>query len=228
MSDGHVIIEIPRWQKMAKNGQLMDRADIRGVGFVSLLSERETFLFYKGIAKRPKLVFKRRRELLASWREGLKQFRALRLIDLIPNRVSVKQAPSGVAERMPRVVHATRLTLGSFALGLILVAASIVTEGGWRTGYQYAAAAAFVLAWEAVRFGVWKNPDNEKRWVHSTLIDTGKAMGVLLSVALAGALVAQLGAATERSAHAEPPCAVWTDHGGAPVCVAPRAHLHTL
>ena len=206
MSDGHVIIDIPRWQERARNGNFLDRADIRGVGFVSLLSKRETFLFYKGIAKRPRLVFKRWRELLASWREGLRRFRALRPRDLIPKRAFVEHAPSGVAERMPRVVRATRLTLTSFAFGLILVAASIITEGGWRVGYQYAAAAAFVLAWEAVRFGVWKNPHEEKRWVRATLIDTGKAMGVLLGVALAGALVAQLGAAAENGAHAASSC----------------------
>ncbi|MEV6160243.1 hypothetical protein AB0L53_58910 [Nonomuraea sp. NPDC052129] len=178
----------------------MDRMDIRGVGFVSLLSNRETFLFYKGIAKRPGLVCRRWRELLKSWREGLRRFRAIRPRDLIPKRASAEQVPSGVAERMPRVVRATRLTLVSFALGLALVVASVIAEGTWGAGYQYAAAASFILAWEAIRFGVWKSPDDEKRWLRAALIDTGKVMGVLLSVAFAGAFVTQLNEAVEQNA----------------------------
>jgi hypothetical protein len=209
MSDGHVIIDIPRWQKKLRNGRFVDRDDMRGVGFVSLLSNRETFLFYKGIAKRPRLVIRRWRELLESWKEGLRRFRTLRPRDLLPKRVSAGQAPSGVAERMPRVVRATRLTLVSFALGLALVAATIITEGNWRAGCQYAAAAAFVLAWEAIRFGVWKSPDEEKRWVRATLIDTGKVMGVLLGIAFAGALVTQLNDAVEQNMHTSSASVPW-------------------
>ncbi|WP_308210538.1 hypothetical protein [Actinomadura luzonensis] len=200
MSDGHVIVDIPRWQKKLRNDQLADRDDIRGVGFVSLLSNRETFLFYRGIAKRPRMILRRRRELLTSWREGLRRFRSIRPRDLIPRRMSADQTPRGVADRMPRVVRATRLTLTSFALGLILVAASVIAGGNWRAGFQYAAAAAFVLAWEAIRFGVWKSPDEEKRWVRATLVDTAKVMGVLLGVALATALVTQFNKAVEQGA----------------------------
>ncbi|MGP3931300.1 hypothetical protein [Nonomuraea sp. KM88] len=105
-----------------------------------------------------------------------------------------------MADRMPRVVRATRLTLVSFAVGLALVAASVIAGGNWGAGYQYAAAAAFVLAWEAIRFGVWKSPDEEKRWLRAALIDTGKVMGLLLSVALAGAFITQLNDAVEQSA----------------------------
>ncbi len=198
MSDGHVILDIPRWQQKARNGQYVDRADIRGVGFISLMSSRETFLFYKGIAKRPRLLWRRRRELLASWRAGARRFRTLRPRDLIPRRSSAEEAPIGVADRMPRVVRATRLTLVAFASGLVLVGASVISAGGWRVGYQYAAATAFVLAWQAIRFGVWKDPAEEKHWVRATLIGTTKAMGLLLSVALAGALITQLDDAAEK------------------------------
>jgi hypothetical protein len=202
MSNGHVVVNIPRWQE-EKGGKFVDRTDIRGVGFVSLLSNRETFLFYKGIAKRPSLVYRRRCELWASWKEGIRRFRTIRPRDLIPKRSHEKQVPTGVADRMPRVVHATRLTLASFALGLILVAASIVAGGDWRVGYQYGAAGAFVLAWEAIRFGVWKSPDEEKRWVRATFIDTVKVIAVLLVVALAGALVAQVDERVEAGLRAQ-------------------------
>ncbi|MEV4565169.1 hypothetical protein AB0K12_15495 [Nonomuraea sp. NPDC049419] len=162
------------------------------------MSNRETFLFYKGIAKPLKLVWRRKRELITSWRAGARRFRALRLKDLIPKRAPV-EIPLGIADRMPRVVRATRLTLVAFAMGLVSVGLSVITTRGWQVGYQYAAAAAFVLAWQAIRFGVWKDPSEEKHWVRGTLIGTAKAMGLLLSVALAGALLSQLSDAVDKA-----------------------------
>lgn len=203
MSDKHEVIKIPRWQEKTRSGQFVDRADIRGVGFVSLLSNRETFLFYKGVAKRPLHVLTRWRELGLSWRDGWRQIRKLRPRDIIRRRPSSTATPSGVADRMPRVVRATRLTLGSFALALGLVGASVISDGGWRVGYQYGAVAAFILSWAAIRFGVWKNPEDEERWLRAALVDTGKAMVVLLFFALAGGLVAQIGDAVTTEAQVD-------------------------
>ncbi|GAA4200867.1 hypothetical protein GCM10022252_54720 [Streptosporangium oxazolinicum] len=107
---------------------------------------------------------------------------------------------------MPRVVRATRLTSGSFALGL--VGASIVSEGGGRAGCQYGAVAAFVLAWEAIRFGIWKSPEDERRWLRAALVDTGKAVAVLLGVALAGGVVTQIGEAVATPPAAARPYAI--------------------
>ncbi|WP_329079208.1 MULTISPECIES: hypothetical protein [unclassified Streptosporangium] len=208
MSDKHVVVKIPRWQTKTHSGRLVDRADIRGVGFVSLLSNRETFLFYKGVAKRPLYVFTRLPELGASWRDGWTQLRELRPKDIIRRAPPSTNAPSGVADRMPRVVRATRLTLGAFAFGLGLVGASIISEGGWRAGYQYGAVAAFVLAWEAIRFGVWKSPEDEERWLRAALADTGKAVAVLLGLALMGGVVTQIGDAVATPPAAARPYAI--------------------
>ena len=191
MSDGHICDpSIPRWQSRERNGRLVDRDDIRGVGFVSLFSNRETLLFYKGIAKRPRLVWRRFPSFLVQLPIGWRRFRQVARNDLFRRRPN--SGPTGVADRMPRVVRATQLTLISFSVGLILAIISILLgqKTGWRAGVQYSSTAAFVLAWDFLRFGIWKEPKSEPRWLKATLTDGAKSMSLLIILAVFAGLIA--------------------------------------
>lgn len=201
MSDRHNCDpKIPRWQRRDRTGKLTDRDDIRGVGFVRLLSNRETLLFYKGIAKRPHLVWRRFPEFLRQLPAGWSRFREVERDDLF--RRSPHDGPIGVAERMPRVVQATQLSLSSFTVGLFLAIIAILLgrSVGWRTGVQYSSTAAFIAAWDLLRFGIWKESDEEPRWVKATLVDTAKSMALLVVLAVASAALLAAAGHTSSSA----------------------------
>jgi hypothetical protein len=192
MSDGHVCDpKIQRWQVRLRNGKLVERSDIRGVGFVRLISNRETLLFYKGIARRPRDVIPGLlpSELKRRWRQGAERIRKLRLQDIVK---SPDETPLGVAEQMPEVVAATRVSLIAYAVGLIAVGASITVSGGSQTVEQYNAAAAFIVSWNTFRFGVWQVEAKESSWIRTTCIDSGKAFGVLVALALIGNMLSDL------------------------------------
>jgi hypothetical protein len=192
MSDGHVCDPaLQRWQARLRGGKLVERSDIRGAGFVQLISNRETLLFYKGIARRPRDVTPGLlpRELKRRWRQGAERIRHLRPQDIIKRS---DETPLGVAERMPRVIIATRTSLIAYVIGLIAVGASITVSGGSQTMEQYNAAAAFIISWNSFRFGVWKDEAKESRWIHTTCIDSGKAFGVLVALALSGNTLSDL------------------------------------
>jgi hypothetical protein len=83
---------------------------------------------------------------------------------------------------MPRVVQATRLSLTCVAVALLFVIVSAVVSGGLRRWMQYAATALFVYAWNFFRFGAWKSPGEERKWLKSSIFDSSKAMGVMILV----------------------------------------------
>lgn len=103
----------------------MDRDDVRGVGFVTLLSNRETLLFYRGVAKDPAEVFRGLRRLHIQFASG---FRALRALSWKTIFRAPSVGPAGVTERMPRVVRATRISLICFGVALMLVVVSVLTS----------------------------------------------------------------------------------------------------
>lgn len=110
--------KLQRWQARSKSGAVIERGDMRGVGFVRLLSNRETMLFHKGIAKRPLDVLSglRPRLLRERWARGLARVRELRPRDLIERGDA---SPQGVTSRMPKVVQATRFTLVSVTIQVV-------------------------------------------------------------------------------------------------------------
>lgn len=184
MSDGHLCNpSIQRWQERAING-LVERTDIRGVGFVMLISNSETLLFYKGLARRPRDVLPGLQELPRRWRQSWARVRQMRPADLFER--GVNEGPLGVTSRMPRVIKATRLTLATYAAGLISVGVSALFHGGAQVIAQYIATAAFIIAWEAFRFGVWNDEESKPRWLRATLTDTSKVFGALIILALIG------------------------------------------
>lgn len=87
---------------------------------------------------------------------------------------------------MPRVVRATRFALAAYAVGLLAVGVSIFSKGNSQIAQQYDAAASFILAWNAFRFGVLRDEDAESPWLRDTVLDSIKALGVLIALAIIG------------------------------------------
>jgi hypothetical protein len=87
---------------------------------------------------------------------------------------------------MPRVVRATRLTLAAYAAGLIAVGTSVLLHGGAQVTAQYIATYSFILAWESFRFGVWNDESSKPRWLRDTVMDSSKAFGALVILAMIG------------------------------------------
>lgn len=186
LHDGHQCDpSVPRWKRKDRAGKLVDRPDIRGVGFVNLMSNRETLLFYKGMAKRPRDVIP---GLLRFRRKFKQDWEAIRSIS-IRTVFAPSDAPEGVASRMPRVVLSTRFALLSASAGLALVIPSAVVGGGVRRGLQYFATTLFLYAWNLFRFGAWKSAREEPSWRKAASVDTLKAMTVLVIAALLGGIL---------------------------------------
>jgi hypothetical protein len=196
LTDGHVVDPtLKRWQAKTRGGAV-ERQDIRGVGFVSLLSNRDTLLFHRGIAKRPRDVLVDAPRFRARFRSGWTAFRQLSWQSLL---VIPPDPVAGVAARMPTVVRATRFALLAFGVGLFLVGLSVTADGGAQHAVQYSATASFVLAWDAMRFGIWKDPADEPRWLRAAVVDTVKALLVMFALALAGLLLSHLDHAMHRA-----------------------------
>lgn len=164
-SDGHVVDpELPRWMALQpavdrqnRGRRRVERDDIRGVGFVMLFSNRETLLFYKGLAKRPGDVAPGLRNIPGDLRRRFRDLRSLPLREAIGFRGSSEEVlPQGVAARMPRVVAATRWVLGIILVGLLFVLLSVLLSGGWQTAAEFVASTAFITGWSLFRCGIWK------------------------------------------------------------------------
>jgi hypothetical protein len=84
------------------------------------------------------------------------------------------------------------VTLAAFGVGLILAIISILLgqSTGWSIGVQYSSTAAFVVAWDSLRFGIWKDPGSEPRWLKSALTDAAKSMSLLIILAIVAGLLA--------------------------------------
>jgi hypothetical protein len=183
MHDGHVCDpSVPRWKRKNRNGKLVDRADIRGVGFVSLMSNRETLLFYKGIAKRPRDIKPSLRGFANKIAQDWIAIRSLSIRAIFSTVPDIE----GVTTRMPRVVQSTRFALTSVAIGLLLVVVSVMMEGDARRWLQYSGTTSFLYAWNLFRFGAWKSSQEEPTWRKAATIDTLKAVAILVVVAFLG------------------------------------------
>jgi hypothetical protein len=197
MSDGHLCDpKLSRWEAKTSHGKVYERTDIRGVGFVSLLSNRNTLLFHKGIARRPGAVFS---DLPEVWRQFIAGFSTLRRISLRSIFSRPIGIPLEVTARMPRVIRATRITLITFGTGLVLVGISVFLRSTAQQVTQYSSTTAFMVAWNSLRFGIWKDPVNEPRWVRSLIVDTVKGMGFFVGLAIVAVILNYLGTAANNA-----------------------------
>ncbi|MBO0885519.1 MAG: hypothetical protein J2P17_35335 [Mycobacterium sp.] len=196
MSDGHRCDprNVRRWQRKTRAGVIVDRTDIRGVGFVSLLSKRNTLLFHHGIARWPRDVVRDLfRETIPQLGRDLKQLRKLQPKRLVPNRGGITDVPRGVADRMPQVVRATRIAIVAILAGLALTAISVILTGGWQRIVQFGATAGYAVAWNHLRFGAFNKDDKiRKNFITAAVKDTLKSMAVFVAIALAAGLVGMM------------------------------------
>lgn len=196
MSDGHCCDPaLNRWEERV-GGAKRERSDIRGVGFISLLSNRNTLLFHKGIARRPGTVVK---DLPEVWRQFIQGFRNFNGLSIRRIFSASTHGPVGVSARMPRVVRATRTTLVAFGIGLVLTGVSVILSHVSQALTQYTATTAFMVAWNSLRFGIWRDPTIEPRWIRTTAVDTGKGISVFIGLALISLLLTNLNAAAQNN-----------------------------
>lgn len=149
------------------------------------MSNSETILFYKGLARRPRDVISNLLpwKVKRRWQREFSRIRQIRLKDIFK---TTDATPLGVATKMPKVVRATRIALVAYALGLLAVGVSVFLDGASQVMEEYNATAAFIIAWNTFKFGVWKDEEAEPRWIGAMLMDSSKAFGVLITLAIIG------------------------------------------
>jgi hypothetical protein len=197
-ADHTVDPRVPRWQEVHR-GQRRDKADLRGAGFLTRFSERETLLFYRGYAKRPRDVrlgwadfsadLERR---LARAQEALSPG-ALKRVFRTPSSAA---ALSGVSARAPRAMLASRLFLLSLSTGLGAIVMSIVATGSQRAFAEYLAFSSFVFGWNYLRNGLLGDADG---WIGATATQSLKLVGVFLLLTAIGGGVLGIKSAALRA-----------------------------
>lgn len=194
--DGHrVEPKLERWMALQpavdrqnRGRRKVERHDIRGVGFVMLFSNRETLLFYKGLAKRPREVLPGLRTIPGDFRRRFQDLRRLPLREALGFRqADGENLPLGVAAHMDRVVTATRWVLGSILIGLLFILLSVLLSGGWQTIAEFVASTAFITGWSLFRYGIWKEEDSD--WIREGLREGIKASAVLIFFGFTSGLI---------------------------------------
>ncbi|QBS43107.1 hypothetical protein [Nocardia sp. CS682] len=154
------IRKLLRWQTI-RRGDLVERDDIFGRGFLRHRTQVRGLLYYRGFARPPRNVATIWRSWLGERREDIGKLIAqlreqgrLNLRALFAGPAS-PSAQVGVAMRLTEVIWATRLTLLLALLGLILVA-----FGEWRNyppkgPFGYLPSFLFIAAWAVARRGIW-------------------------------------------------------------------------
>lgn len=161
LTDGHSILPgIYRWQKIgADNLPVRDPLRV-GHGVFRPRAAEQTLLYEQGYAKPPLVVLRsvgpwvrRARSLFSTRWTQVKSSLGGRLT---PPGESPTVVQGEVSASLPIVMGATRLSLVTICLGLLLVASTVVSTGGWATGLEYSATASFLLTGAVVQHGVWR------------------------------------------------------------------------
>jgi len=90
------------------------------------------------------------------------------------------------SEVLPGVIHATRLTLGMVALGLVLVGVSIVVPTSISVIFEYCATFSFIIALSVTRAGIWRA---DPEWLGHSLREAAKWIAGLTGIAALGGLI---------------------------------------
>jgi hypothetical protein len=169
-TDRHMIeARLRRWQTVDRSGTVVDRQGVVGRGFVRLSSHQSTLLYRRGFARPPGDVVRflptwyhavrsQWSHLQEAWREVRTERWTWRRLLGVEKPPEVHQAVSG---NLTEVIRATRIALGSFAVGLVSVGIAELLGTGGRTFLQYTAALLFVCTWAVTKEGIWAA---EPRW----------------------------------------------------------------
>jgi hypothetical protein len=184
--------DLRRWETVTKRGDVVERGDVHGRGFLRLRSHQLGLLYYRGFARPiddvvamvPE-VFHDRWQQLKDIGQQLRQ-RQFRLRHLFTRPPIASR--SGVSEQLLYVILATRIALGLVAVGLTLVILALVFDD-LRTPINYAVVLPFVAAWAAIRNGIW-TPDSG--WLRRSMSFTFEWYWKFLAIALAGGILDHL------------------------------------
>ncbi len=204
LTDSHAVNDsLRRWQTVTSKGKVVDRGDIVGRGFVRLRSGGSTLLYRRGFARPPSDVIR----FLPRWWQELVQhgnalrerFGKLRRAPESWRQILLGRSPvavSGVADRLVIVIHATRVTLVSAGLGLLLVALAVVMRPPVSNYINYAAAVCFMLTGGSLREGVWRA---EPAWLRLAVRDLREWALPFFLFSVAGGWLLGLGQAAPPS-----------------------------
>ena len=184
---------ILRWETLNKRGQVIERDDIYGRGFVFMRSRRIGLLYYKGFARPPSNLIPGIPQGIAQrWRLLRILLRRLREVGLRGLWAPDRSTRSGVSLLLPEVIKATRAVLVLFATGLLFVGAAMLLRGGTKIAVEWAATAAFIAAWMVTRNGIWEaEPTSQAglNWRRQAFRESVYSIfGVALVAGLSGAI----------------------------------------
>ena len=175
-TDGHTIEpDLRRWQTVTKAGQITEH-DKAGRGVVRLHGSTSSLLYRRGYARPQEDV----RHFWPTWlRENRERWNTTK-----QRARAIWQAPrawrtvlwsgttpaiQGVADKLPIVIHATRMSIYTVSSGLLTVVIAVVLPNSVSSYVDYAAGASFMLTWGVLKEGVWLA---EPTWLRRALKDT--------------------------------------------------------
>lgn len=178
-----------RWETQLQTKRGTETIAVRGHGFLSFRSHRDTLLYHQGFArpcmdvlkKVPEVVYDYRQRAIDRW-TGLK---ALGIRGLFPVTDEGKRqiATSNV---LPAVIHATRLVLGVVFIGLVLTLTSLAVPTWLSAICEYCATYLLILALAVAKAGIL---DPDERWLSRSLTSAGKWIISLTALATLGGLI---------------------------------------
>jgi hypothetical protein len=190
-TDKHLVDpEMRRWKTGLHEDDPVETLGVIGRGLVRMRSRQDTLLYHQGFTRPPRDVFtmlprvfydykNRALKLWANWRSlglrGLVSFR---------NRTDLDIATS---DRLPGVINATRVTLISVAVGLVMVGASIAVPTTISVIFEYLATFSLIIAFVVGRAGIWRaKPD----WVGLSVKESTKGIIGFTALAALGGMLA--------------------------------------
>jgi hypothetical protein len=197
-TDGHLVATgLRRWQTLNRSGQIVDRHGVIGRGLVRLNGKSSTLLFKRGFARPPSDVL---RYLPTWWRENQELGRdigaRLQEIRLTPGSWRTVLWPSktveGVADRLSIVIPATRASIYSVTVGLVVVVIAVLLPPAVAEYINYVAALCFVVTWAVLKEGILQA---DARWLSLAARDTWNWAWPFLAFSVLGGLAVKYGQA---------------------------------
>lgn len=178
-----------RWETQLQTRKGVKTVAVRGQGFLSLRSHRDTLLYKQGFARPITDVVKKIPEVVHDYRQRASDrwasLKALGIRGLFPVTDEGKRRIA-TSHVLPAVIHATRLVLGLVFAGLVLTGISLVVPTWLSAICEYCATYSLIIALAVTRAGIFK-PD--ERWLSRSLLDAGKWIIGLTALAALGGLI---------------------------------------